>query len=48
MNKSTVNFSSEEMEKSLSKLGSEISFFIKWKILLQFLYLHSQKKLMKL
>ena len=26
MNKSTVNFSSEEMEKSLSKLGSEISF----------------------
>ena len=26
MNKSTVNFSSEEMEKSLSKIGSEISF----------------------
>ncbi len=26
MNKSTVNFSTEEMEKSLSKLGSEISF----------------------
>ena len=26
MNKSTANYSSEEMEKSLSKLGSEISF----------------------
>ena len=43
MNKSTLNFSSEEMEKSLSKIGSEISFSSRRKFYYNFcIFIHKK------